>query len=112
MSREEEKLGGRPYRPVAAEDARAFAESLKQRRRAAQGLERDLLTDVPLLYGSPGSLEPHGDPGILLAKAHREELLRRHGAAAPPSRRSDVALPFEGLMSALAVLLLLFFFFA
>lgn len=89
-----------------------FAESLKRRRQAAQGLEKDLLTKVPLLYGSPGNLEPGGDPGVVLAKLHREELLRRNGGGVlhPSSRRSDVVLPFERATTALALLLLLYAF--
>lgn len=95
-------------------DSRGFAESLKQRRRAALGLEQDLLTSVPLLYGSPDSLEPSGDAGIVLARAHREEMLRRNGGGVvqATSRRSEVALPFERATTALAILFFLFFLFA
>ena len=90
-----------------------FAASLKRRRQAAQGLERDLLTEVPLLYGSSGRLEPFGDPGIVLARIHREELQRRNGGGVVRSsgERSDVALPFERATAALAVLLYLLLLF-
>jgi hypothetical protein len=90
-----------------------FAARLKRRGQAAKGLEEDLLTKVPVLYGSVGGLEPDGDPGILLAKIHREELLRRNGGgiSSSSSKRSNVALPFEGAIEALAVLLFLFFVF-
>jgi hypothetical protein len=88
-----------------------FAKSLKRRRDAALGLEQDLLTEVPLLYGSPGSLEPRGDPGVLLAQTHREEMLRRNGGGilGSSSSRSEVILPFERLTTALAVLIFLLF---
>ena len=107
------------YRPldptsVDAPDAEGFAASLKRRRQAADGLERDILTKVPLLYGSPGSLERDGDPGIALARLHREELVRRNGGGVTQvsGKRSDVALPFERAMTALAILLFLFFVFS
>jgi hypothetical protein len=90
-----------------------FAASLKRRGEAAQGLERDLLTQVPLLYGSPGSMEPEGDPGILLARIHQEELQRRNGGGVFSSSRtrSDVELPFERTISMLAVLIFLWILF-
>ena len=96
------------------ESAEAFGASLKRRRRAAQGLEQDLLTRVPLLYGSPDVAAPGGDPGVVLAKAHQEDLLRRNGGGILPrsKRGSDVALPFERLTAALAILLCLLFLFA
>lgn len=113
MAKEHEKLGRSSTASVRPADSRGFAKSLEQRRQAAQGLEQDLLTDVPLLYGSPGSLEPHGDPGIVLARVHREDLLRRNGGGVlqSSSRQSDVALPFERTTAALAVLLFLFVLF-
>jgi hypothetical protein len=94
---------------TSPESAEAFAASLKRRGQAAKGLEQDLLTQVPMLYGSPGSMEPEGDPGILLARIHQEEMLRRNGGGAPPHSRtrSDVALPYERAMLALPLLLLL-----
>jgi len=105
------KRGHRPLdlRNATPESRAAFAASLKQRGKAAKGLEQDLLTKVPLLYGSPGSMEPEGDPGIVLARIHQEELLRRNGGGAPPHprTRSDVALPFERAMLVLPLLLLL-----
>lgn len=112
MAKEHGKRGRSPSDPFAPASPDAFAARLEQRRRAAQGLEQDLLTEVPLLYGSAGDL-PQGDPGIVLAKAHREELVRRNGGGVlrPSSRRSEVRLPFERLMAALLVLFLLFVFF-
>ena len=106
MARKDEDLRSPRSGPAPAADPEAFAESLKRRRQAAHGLEQDLLTDVPLLYGSAGD----GDPGIVLARVHREELVRRNGGGIPkPSaRRSDVVLPFERAMAALAVLAFLF----
>ena len=64
-----------------------------------------------MLYGSPGSLEPRGDPGILLAQTHREEMLRRNGGGifSSSNDRSDVVLPFERMTAALAVLIFLLF---
>jgi hypothetical protein len=99
---------------AGAANAEGFAESLRRRRQAAKGLKQDLLTKVPLLYGSPGSLEPEGDAGITLARNHREELVRRNGGGVMrvSGERSDVALPFERAMAALAILLFLFFVFA
>jgi hypothetical protein len=91
-------------------DAEKFAESLNRRRQAADGLEKELLNDVPLLYGSPeGPYSPYGDPGVVLARIHREEMLRRNGydvsdASGP---LSEVSLPFERATAALAVLLFL-----
>ena len=88
-----------------------FAADLKRRRQAAQGLEQDLLTSVPLLYGSPGSPQPHGDAGIALARIHREELVRRNGGGVSQlsGKPSEVRLPFERGMAVLAFLLWLFF---
>ena len=85
----------------AAESARREA--------AARSLERDLLTTVPLLYGSPGRLEQDGDPGVTLARVHREELVRRNGGGIvrASGSRSEVALPFERATTMLAVLLFL-----
>lgn len=97
---------------ASPDDSEAFAANLKRREQAAKGLERDLLTEVPMLYGSPGPMEPRGDPGILLARAHQAELLRKNGGGAPASskRRSDVQLPFERTVAILAVVLFLLFF--
>jgi hypothetical protein len=99
---------------LRAGSAEAFAADLKRRGQAAKGLERDLLTKVPILYGSPGSLEPHGDPGIVLAKIHQEELQRRNGGGLFGSSRAedDVRLPFERAMGWLCVLYFLWMFFA
>lgn len=93
------------------ETAKAFAESLKRRGHAARGLEKDLLSEVPLLYGSAGQLTPDGDPGVLLTKIHREELIRRNGGGVPgPTHKpSHAALPFEDMMVALVILLSLVF---
>lgn len=65
-------------------DVDAFAEHLRQRAEAAQKVEHGLLTEVPMLYGSPGPLEPEGDPGIIIARLHRQELLRRSGVTPLP----------------------------
>jgi hypothetical protein len=94
------------------ETATGFAESLKRRGRAARGLEKDLLSEVPLLYGTPGQLTPDGDPGILLTKIHREDLVRRNGGGVPgPTHETaDAGLPFEGAMVALVILLSIVFF--
>jgi len=98
---------------VRAPTSENFAEGLRRRGQAAKGLEQDLLTKVPLLYGSPGS-SADGDPGIALARIHRKELVRRNGGGVmhASGERSDVALPFERAMAALAILLLLLVLFA
>ena len=89
---------------IPPRDPQAFADDLKRRDQAARGLERDLLTSVPLLYGSPGDA---GDPGIVLARAHREDMLRRNGggAARASGSRSDVTLPLERTIIALPLLI-------
>ena len=91
------------------DEADAFATSLTHRRRAAQGLERDLIMEVPLLYGSADGV----DPGISLQRLHGDELVRRNGGGRLPGagRRSENALPFEGATTLLAVLLALLFLF-
>ncbi|MFV0624938.1 hypothetical protein ACBY01_13140 [Sphingomonas sp. ac-8] len=95
------------------ENSDEFAADLRRRAEAAKGLEKDLLTEVPLLYGSPGRMEPQGDPGILIAQMHREDMQRRNGGGVPPSsgRRSGVSLPFERALCALALALTVLFFF-
>jgi hypothetical protein len=92
--------------------AKGFAESLKRRGHAARGLEKDLLNEVPLLYGSPGDHAPYGDAGIVLAKIHRETLVRRNGGGVPDSthKPSHAALPLERTMAALVILLCIVFF--
>lgn len=99
---------GRVLMP-ASKNAEDFAASLRRRDQAARGLEKDLLTEVPLLYGSPGSMEPQGDPGIVIARLHQEELQRRNDGGLPPSKRarSDVLLPFERATAILPFVLLL-----
>ena len=95
---ERRKAGGSP--PANAAE---FIESLDRRRQAQEGLEQDLLNDVPLLYGLPGEIGFHdprdgpGDPGIIIARIHREEMLRRNGvdAFSASGNRSEVRLPFE-----------------
>jgi hypothetical protein len=84
---------------------------MKRRREAARGMEQELLTSVPLLYGSPGE---GSDPGIFLAQAHREDMVRRHGGGAlrASGKRSEVALPWERATASLALILWLLFFFA
>ncbi|RYD67724.1 MAG: hypothetical protein EOP58_02440 [Sphingomonadales bacterium] len=68
---------------MSPKNAEEFRASLKQRAEAAKGLEKDLLSEVPQLYGAPDQLAPDGDPGISLAKIHREELKRRNGGGVP-----------------------------
>ncbi len=112
MARKGRRLGHSAADPAFPNDPQAYAASLERRRKAAQGLQQELLTSVPLLYGSPG--EAGGDPGIELARAHREDMLRRHGGSPlqASGRRSEVVLPFERAIAALAFLLYLLFFFA
>jgi hypothetical protein len=85
-------------------NAEEFIETLNRRRQAQDRLEKDLLNEVPLSYGSPGEvgfqIDPQlreGDPGIILARIHREEMLRRNGvdAFSASGIRSEVRLPFE-----------------
>ncbi|MBA3676507.1 MAG: hypothetical protein H0W74_03795 [Sphingosinicella sp.] len=98
--------------PASAEE---FAQSLRRRSKAAKGLEQDLLTAVPMLYGSPtlGDVLPK-DPGIVLAHVHRDELVRRNGGGVfhRDVKRSDVALPFERMMIAASILMFLFALFS
>jgi hypothetical protein len=103
---------GRPGagRSVLSAGAAEFAESLERRRQAADELGKDLLNEVPLLYGSPdGGYTPEGDPGIVLARIHREEILRRNGydVSEASGTKSEVSLPFERTTAALALLLFL-----
>ena len=111
MSRRNREPSGSATDAASAQDPHAFAESLKRRREAARGMEQELLTNVPLLYGSPGEA---GDPGIVLARAHREDMVRRNGGSASRAsgRRSEVALPWERATAALAILLCLLCFLA
>jgi hypothetical protein len=95
-------------------NAEEFAASLERRARAAKGLEKDLVAKVPLLYGGPGRLEPEGDPGVALARIHREELERRNGGGLPlpPGARSESGSNLKrttiGIGAAILVLILLF----
>lgn len=97
-----------------SEARETFVEDLQQRGQAAQGLQKDLLTEVPLLYGSPASLEPDGDPGVVLARIHRDQMLRRNGGGVATSSAGETpaALPFEHGMIWLVLLLLAILFFA
>jgi hypothetical protein len=90
--------------PGSRED---FAASLERRGEAARGLERDLLTDVPLLSGSADA--PYRDPGILIARLHREDMVRRNGGGffRSSGKRSEFSLPFERGVWALSILLFL-----
>jgi hypothetical protein len=101
------------------ESAEEFAESLERRQEAQDRLEKDLLNEVPLSYGMPGEVgfqfDPRlrgGDPGIVLARLHREEMLRRNGvdAFSASGTRSETTLPFERVTAALALMLALIFF--
>lgn len=91
-----------------ADDAAAFVASLAQRRRSADAMEQDLLTNVPLLYGSPGRHEPEGDPGIVLARLHAEERMRRFGSGLsrtePKARRFWTSI--DGLFTVAALVFL------
>jgi len=56
-----------------------------------------------LLYGSPGSLEARGDPGITIAEIHREELIRRSGGGVGNMRpEKPDRLPYENAMMVIA----------
>ena len=100
------------------EKAREFARDLERRRKAQDGLEKDLLTDVPMLYGSPGEYfgwnmpKSYGDPGVILAQIHREEMLKRNDVREfkASGKRSEVRLPFERTMIALALIWLIYCF--
>lgn len=107
----EELRNKRPSAPTENE-ADAFAAHLRQRGEAAQKLEQGLRTEVPMLYGSPGQHAPEGDPGIVIARLHREELLRRSGGM-PVSRseKPPAPLPFERFLIAFCVILELLYFF-
>jgi hypothetical protein len=114
VKNDEEELRRIASGRVLPSNAQEFAESLERRRQAQDGLEDDLLNDVPLLYGMPGEVGFHdprdgvGDPGIVLARIHREDMLRRNGvdAFAASGTRSEVRLPFERSMMWLMLLLL------
>lgn len=88
-------------------EAAAFAADLARRAVAAKGLQTDLLTQVPLLYGSPDAHAPGGDPGTVLARLHREDLLRRNGGGVPSFRpnREPPRLPYERALLVLGVIL-------
>ena len=89
---------------AAEEEHKQFVESLRRRGKAAEALQKDLLTEVPLLYGTPGSLEARGDPGIILAEIHREELVRRNGGGVGNVRReTPETLPYENTMMVIAM---------
>ena len=98
---------------TAPENADEFRASLRQRAEAAKGLEKDFLSEVPLLYGGPDSMAPDGDPGTRLARIHRDDLKRRNGGGVPNSatKRSEVALPFDRGMLILGLILLALAFF-
>lgn len=73
-----------PAVPNAISDSReTFLADLKHRRRAASAMEREILTEVPLLYGEAGCHEPKGDPGIVLAELHAADRAQRHGSGLP-----------------------------
>lgn len=121
MGNRDGKVRRSALRGAAPATTEQFAESLKQRREAAQGLERDLITEVPMLYGSPtlwddpaNLLKPYYDPGIELARIHRDEMVRRNGGGIfnRSRSRSDVRLPFERTMIALSILVSLLAWFA
>jgi hypothetical protein len=104
-----------PLGPDLPRNAEEFAEGLERRRQAADRLEQDLLNDVPLSYGSPeGGYTPEGDPGVVLARIHREEMLRRNGydVSQASGTKSEISLPFERTTGALAVILLLIVLFS
>jgi hypothetical protein len=98
--------GARQSEMIASEEEhRQFVESLRRRGQAAEALQNDLLTEVPLLYGTPGSLEARGDPGIILAEIHREELVRRNGGGVAKRAEGRDTLPFEDTTMAIALAL-------
>ncbi|WP_288989967.1 hypothetical protein [uncultured Sphingopyxis sp.] len=103
-----------PSHRLALDSATEFARNLTQRGEAAKGLNKDLLTDVPLLYGSPGPLASKGDPGIVLAQIHREEIVRKNGGGFSGFRaeESPARLPLERTTTALAMLLAIIYFLA
>ena len=111
VAKNDQKIGQPVLDSIPPASAEEFAASLARRRQAAQGLQQDLLEKVPLLYGSPDGLAPYGDPGVVIARAHQDELLRRNGGGilSTSRKRSDVALPFERTTAAIAFLLVLFF---
>ncbi|WP_156359808.1 hypothetical protein [Sphingomonas sp. Leaf10] len=107
-----EELRNKVPTPPSDMDADAFADHLRQRAEAAKKLEHGLLTEVPMLYGSPGRHEPEGDPGIVIARLHRDELLRRSGAL--PFQRSEktpARLPYERFLIAIGLVLEALYFF-
>ncbi len=80
-----------------------FTLSLMNRRKSADGLERDLRKKVPMLYGSPwfgGRFGRHAgvrDPGIEIAKLHREAMVAKNGGGLPPGvgPTATPKLPYE-----------------
>ena len=99
---------------MSPNNADQFRARLRQRAEAAKGLEKDLLSEVPQPYGARDRLAPDGDPGISLAKIHREELKRRNGGGVPDSatKHSDLQLPFKRALPTfgLIAIALLYFF--
>ncbi len=67
---------------------------------------------MPMLYGSAGPHEPEGDPGIVIARLHREELLRRSGAMPlSPVDEPPPRLPYERALIAIVFIVEALYFF-
>ena len=73
-----------------------FELSIRNRKRSADGLQDDLLHEVPLLYGEGG----YRDQDIALGAIHREAMLRKNGGGLPPGSPStaNARLPFERML--------------
>jgi hypothetical protein len=70
--------------------------SIKNRSRAAQGLQKDLLHEVPMLYGQNNLW----GADVAIGKIHREGMVRKNGGGLPPGvpATSKAKLPMEDLV--------------
>lgn len=82
------------------------AASIKARREAAAGLQGDLLSEVPMLFG-PNNLFA---ADVALGKIHREGLVKKHGGGLPGgvSTTSGAKLPMERPMEVLFVCFMIY----
>lgn len=73
--------------------------SIENRSRAAKGLQKDLLKEVPMLYGKP-DIRYNWRPDEQIGSMHREGLVRKNGGGLPPGipATSNAKLPMENML--------------